>query len=170
MSLPMKYFYQTVSIITFSLMLSLNLHAESKLPVKKTALNLSTDIKSLLQQEMQLLQHGMQDLVPAIISGDNEKITAIAQKMQQSYLLKKKLTQTQRQALHNSLSSTFLQLDQDFHRLAGMLAHVSEKKKTELVSFYFYKLTEACVQCHQEYAQQRFPTLRNARLKQSHDH
>ncbi|MDQ7090110.1 MAG: hypothetical protein Q9M50_05625 [Methylococcales bacterium] len=73
--------------------------------------------------------------------------------------MKQKLTPEQMQALHKSLPAAFIHLDHNFHRSAGMLAHVAEEKKMELVNFYVYKLTEACVQCHTHYAQQKFPAL-----------
>ncbi|MCK4493300.1 MAG: cytochrome c [Methylococcales bacterium] len=138
----------------------MNSQAESKIAEKKPmAIKLPSEIKSLLRQEMQQLQHGMQALLPAIVSGDNHKITEIAKKMQHSYIMKQKLTTKQMQHLHKNLPPTFIQLDQKFHGFAGMLAHVAEENKPELISFYFYKLTETCVQCHSQYAQNKFPKL-----------
>ncbi len=156
----MKRFYLTLSIIALCSFFSVNSQAESKTPEKEPVnLQLPSEIKSLLRQEMQQLQQGMQALIPAIISGDRKKIVGIAKKMQDSYIMKQKLTKKQMHTLHTSLSPAFIQLDQKFHGFAGMLAHVAEENKPELINFYFYKLTETCVQCHSEYAQTKFPAL-----------
>ena len=167
----MPFFYQTLLTIILFLTLSFGLRAEYVDHKKKaTTFQISKEIKPILRQEMQQLQQGMQDLIPAIISGDKEKIITIAQKMQHSYILKQKLTKEQKQDLHKNLPPTFIQLDQNFHRLAGMLAHTAKKEKRELVNFYFYKLTEACVQCHAKYAQQKFPKLMATPSTQTQTH
>ncbi len=156
----MKSSYLKISILALCSIFSVNSQAESKTHDKRpTAIELPSEIKSLLRQEMQQLQQGMQALLPAIVSGDNNKITAIAQKMQHSYIMKQKLTPKQMHVLHKNLPPAFIQLDQKFHGFASMLAHVAEENKSELISFYFYKLTETCVECHRKYAQKRFPKL-----------
>ncbi len=158
----MNYFYSKLLTIFIFSILSFNIHAKSNLHEKNaTALQLPANIKPLLLEEMQQLQQGMMNLTPAIVSGNWDKIANIAKKMQHSYIMKQKLTSLQIQSLHQSLPQDFIHLDHNFHRLAGMLAHVAEEKKMELVNFYVYKLTEACVQCHSKYARQRFPTLNN---------
>jgi len=135
---------------------------------KTEVLQLPTDIKQLLTQEMQQIQKGMMSLVPAIASGKWDEVAATAKKIEGSYIMKQKLTKEQMQHLHKSLPRAFVHLDYNFHRLAGMLAHVAEEQKTELVNFYFYKLTEACVQCHSHYAQQRFPAFVAPAKKNKH--
>ena len=145
-----------VSILSFNIQAESNVHEKNA-----TTLQLPTDIKPLLLEEMRQLQQGMMNLIPAIVSGNWDEITNIAKKMQHSYIMKKKLTSEQMQALHKSLPAAFIHLDHNFHRSAGMLAHVAEEKKMELINFYIYKLTESCVQCHTKYAQQRFPALNN---------
>lgn len=158
----MNFFYSKLLVPLILSILSFNIQAESNVHEKKaTVLQLPADIKPLLLEEMQQLQQGMMNLTPAVVSGNWDEITHIAKKMQHSYIMKQKLTPKQMQSLHQSLPSAFIHLDHNFHRLAGMLAHVAEEKKMELVNFYVYKLTEACVQCHSQYAQQRFPALNN---------
>ena len=158
----MNFFNLKLLVALICSVLSFNIQAESNLHEKNTILlQLPVDIKPLLLEEMQQLQQGMISLVPAIVSGNWDEIANIAKKMQHSYIMKQKLTSLQMQSLHQSLPLNFIDLDHNFHRLAGMLAHVAEEKKMELVNFYVYKLTESCVQCHSKYAQQRFPRLNN---------
>ena len=131
-------------------------------------LQLDTDIQQLLQQEMQAIQTGMMSLIPVIASGDWDKVAEIGKKLEGSYLLKQQLTTAQRHALHKSLPAEFIKLDQAFHRSAGMLAHAAEIKNADVVNFYFYKLNTACVECHTEFATEKFPALTPSQHKAHH--
>jgi len=121
--------------------------------------HLDKDIQQLLQQEMQAIEHGMQILIPAIARGEWDQVTEIGKNIEQSYLFKKKLSPEQRHSLHRSLPARFVQLDQAFHESAGMLAHGAEMRKPDIVNFYVYKLSSACVECHTEFAVEKFPGL-----------
>ena len=147
-----------IVVQSFSINAEEDSHKSHAAPSKKQ-LELPADVKPLLTQEMQHIKQGMMDLIPLIASGQWNGIAEIAKKMQGSYIMKQQLTKEQMHALHTSLPPAFIALDQNFHRSAGMLAHVAEEKKSELVNFYFYKLTESCGQCHSQYAQQRFPAF-----------
>ena len=133
-----------------------NVHTEN---VHVGNIQLDEGIHQLLQQEMQAIQTGMMSLVPAISSGDWEKVAEIGKNIEGSYLLKQKLTTEQRHALHKSLPAEFIKRDKAFHHSAGMLAHAAEMGHPDIVNFYFYKLNTACVECHTEFATERFPNL-----------
>ncbi|NOQ37052.1 MAG: hypothetical protein GQ569_14365 [Methylococcaceae bacterium] len=168
----MKASYLKILITTLAFTLPLTVNAEDEhhqtQASENTALALPADIKPLLTKEMQQIQLGMMNLLPAISSGQWDKIAEIAKEMQGSYIMKQQLTKEQMQTLHKTLPPAFIGLDQNFHRLAGMLAHVAEERKSELVNFYFYKLTESCGQCHSQYAQQRFPAFAEQGNKEHH--
>lgn len=127
--------------------------------VHQTQKQLDDEIHQLLRQEMQAIQTGMMSLVPAIASGDWEKVAVIGKNIEESYILKQNLSLEQRHALHKSLPVGFIKLDQAFHHSAGMLAHAAEMGHADIVNFYFYKLNTACVECHTEFAHDRFPDL-----------
>ncbi len=122
-------------------------------------LQLEADLQQLLREEMQAIQAAMVSLVPAIATGDWDKVASIGAQMQGSYILKQKLTTRQRHALHNALPADFIRRDKAFHHDAGMLAHAAEMGHPDIVNFYVYKLMTACVECHTEFASQRFPDL-----------
>ncbi len=132
---------------------------QDKLSVHQLPMQLDDEIHKLLRQEMQAIQTGMMSLIPAIASGDWREVSAIAKNIEASYILKQALSPEQRHALHKSLPAGFIKQDQAFHHSAGMLAHAAEKGHADIVSFYFYKLNAACVECHKEYANDRFPDL-----------
>lgn len=132
--------------------------------------SLSPELRSLLKQEMSAIQKGMQDIVPAYVSGNLDEVSEIAGNIKNSFILKKKLTQSQKHELHEKLPHGFIKKDQQFHKYAGMLEHVSEERHTELVGFYYSKMLESCSGCHSEYAAHRFPAFSHESTKEKHHH
>ena len=119
-------------------------------------LNLPLDIKQLLKKEMLAVEKGMQKLISTIAAGDWQQTAVIGKQIQASYLMKQNLTDEQLKHLHHILPEQFIKLDHSFHHYAGMLAHAAEVKNADLVSFYFYKMNDSCIQCHSSYAQSKF--------------
>ena len=133
-------------------------------------IHLSADLRNLLGEEMVAIENGMKNLVPAISSGEWEKVASIAQNISNSFIMKQKLTTAQKDELHRALPSHFVEMDQDFHNSAGMLAHAAGMKNADVVNFYFFKLNSACVACHTKYATERFPGLLKGNEGDSHNH
>ena len=120
---------------------------------------LSPGLQDLFSKEMIELQNGMIEIFPLYISGKWQEIATIARKMETSYVLKQSLTTSQMHELHSKLPDSFIESDLQFHYLAGMLEHVANIEKVELVGFYIAKMSEACVKCHTEHATRKFPAL-----------
>lgn len=131
-------------------------HMESQ---KSQGVQLSPSLLALLNQEMGLIQKGIMDMVPAIAAGEWDKVSTLGQKIKESFILKQKLTEAQKEELHRVLPQQFIEMDMDFHKSAGMLAHAAEMKNADVVNFYFYKMNAACVSCHGKFAAERFPGL-----------
>ena len=68
---------------------------------ERSALQLSHDLKMILNQEMNEIEQGMMKIIPAISAGDWENITKIAKKIKNSFILKQKLTEKQIEELHH---------------------------------------------------------------------
>jgi len=166
----------TVSIIFFSLAIFSSLsYGEDmhSLETKKDITgieSLSPELRELLKKEMLALQKGMMSIIPAYAAGNWSEIESIAHKMKNSYILKQSLTDEQAKELHASLPESFIKLDQEFHYLSGMLNHAAKNKKSELVGFYFSKLSEACVSCHSQYAVHKFPAFARKIITDKHAH
>lgn len=143
---------------------SLNCYAEGEVE------SLSPELRLLLKQEMLAIQDGMKQILPAFASGDLELVSNISGRISRSYILKQKITDTQKHELHEKLSKDFLLKDKKFHHYAGMLAHVSKERHTELVGFYYSKLMESCIGCHSEHAKHRFPIFANESAQKGHHH
>ncbi|VAX20156.1 hypothetical protein MNBD_NITROSPINAE02-1223 [hydrothermal vent metagenome] len=138
--------------------------AESKMEKSHTAgaggLELSPELKDLLTLEMQSIQTGMIDILGAIPAGDWDKVAETADKIAKSFIMKQKLSPEQFKELATSLPLEFRKLDNRFHTQAAMLSHVARERHVDLVNFYFYKMTESCVECHSGYATSKFPKLK----------
>lgn len=132
--------------------------------------SLSPGLRALLVEEMLAIQSGMQAIIPAYAAGNWGEIASIADKIANSYILKQRLSDDQKNELHTSLPNTFIQLDQQFHYFAGMLKHVAEEEKSELVGFYFAKMNDACQTCHSQYATHKFPAFAHKSHIKEHSH
>ena len=137
-------------------------------PLTTQGVQLSADLLALLNKEMGLIQAGMMDMVPAIAAGEWGKVATIGQKIKASFILKQKMTAAQKEELKHVLPQQFIEMDMDFHKSAGMLAHAAEMKNADVVNFYFYKMNAACVSCHGKYAAGRFPGLANGGDEEHH--
>lgn len=122
-------------------------------------LNIPADIKPLLKKEMLAIEKGMKILVSSIATGNWGETAKIGKQIQTSFILKKNLSTEQMKLLHHSLPEQFIKMDQSFHQYAGMLAHAAEIKNMDIINFYFYKMSDSCVQCHSHYALERFPAF-----------
>lgn len=148
-----------LTITLFSLPCFASEHDGHKIESKKGVEALSQDLRSLLSQEMVALEKGVSSLVPKIAAGDWHAIEETAKKIKNSYILKQKLTKEQAKELHANLSESFIEMDGQFHEDAGMLANAAQNRNAELVNFYFYKMNNACTNCHSKNATHRFPSF-----------
>jgi len=129
---------------------------------------LSPDLLDLLSREMQAIETGMMSIIPAYASGNWKEIETTAKEIKSSYILKQSLTESQAKELHSLLPPAFIEKDQRFHYLAGMLEHAAKNNKAELINYYFSEMNESCVSCHSKFATHRFPSLAASKNKSKH--
>ena len=170
LNLSIKTRVITMNKIIATLLVTLIGAASSNCYSESEVESLSPELRVLLKQEMQAIQEGMKNIIPAFASGNLEEVSEIAGGINRSFILKQKITDSQKHELHEKLPKGFILKDQQFHKYAGMLEHVSEENHTELVGFYYSKLLESCVGCHSEYASHRFPTFINKSAKKEQHH
>ena len=84
--------------------------------------------------------------------------------------MKQNLTEKQVKELHSVLPHAFIEKDQRFHYLSGMLEHAAKNKKEELINFYFSEMNESCLGCHSVFAIHRFPALSSKEKEAEHSH
>jgi hypothetical protein len=133
---------------------SWNAGAES--PAGPTAA-LSPELRAAFIAEMQHLDAGLQRAVSAIARADWATAERTAREIRGSFILEQRLDPEQLAELHRVLPEPFLALDRRFHAEAERLGAAAKAGDAELAAFFAYKLTEACVSCHAQYAPQRFP-------------
>lgn len=154
------------------LLISSSLFAQNEIQNKESlgVQNLSSQLRGLLSQEMVSLEKAMKEIFSSMIVGDYDTIEKIAVNIKNSFILKQKLTSSQKEELHTKLPQSFIKLDSSFHKDAQMLQHVSSIKNQELTSFYFNKMLNTCVSCHQTFAQERFPKFKSLSQAISEEH
>jgi hypothetical protein len=156
-----------------AIFLSALLLSGTSLAAEDTAhgLHLSPPVRAALVQEMKSVQENMTGMLPHIAAGEWEEVAHLAQKIEGAYIMRQQLSPGQMEELHQALPPEFIELDHAFHKMAGMLSHVAQEPHVELISFYYYKLTESCIRCHSKFAQQRFPKYAPPVMPQdSHSH
>ena len=121
--------------------------------------SLSPELRGLLSKEMVAVQDGMVSMMSAYASGNTKDIASIAEKIEESYILKQAMTRQQMDELHQKLPKSFVELDHQFHHDAGLLAKAARKNDHELIGFYFSKLVNSCSSCHSQHARHRFPAF-----------
>lgn len=169
---------RSITVLTFIAMLSLFLFSVSfaqerhnnKMKSGPGKIDLSDDLKAALLEEMTAIDKGMAGLVHEISHANWDNIEKTAKMIEQSYIIKKKLSKAQLEQLHHKLPVGFQRMDEKFHKLAGMLAHSAKDRNIDLTSFYFYRLIESCVKCHSRYARERFPGFSGAEKQEDHQH
>jgi len=105
-------------------------------------------LQKLLTEEMIAINTASQKIVAALASGDSAAVAQQAQGIHDSFILEKKLSREDREALENALPEGFLALDAMLHGRALRLAIVAQHGDLELENFFFGRMIEACQDCH----------------------
>lgn len=120
---------------------------------------LTPRLKGLLASEMQQVAQATADLALAIASGDHKTAKQLGVAVHDSFILKQSLTDQDKKDLMGAVPPTFIAFDRRFHAVAGKLAHAAESKDSQLQGFYYSEMLRSCVNCHAEFASDRFPGL-----------
>lgn len=120
---------------------------------------LDPGVRELLRQEMRALA-GAVDRVPSrLAQGDWEQLEKIGRDIHDSFILKQKMSASQRRHLRDTLPGGFKRMDKRFHEQAATLANSAGEEDARATVNTFRDLLQACVDCHRQYAPERFPGL-----------
>jgi len=122
-------------------------------------LELPPNLLHLLQQEMQQIESGMHLLLNHLSKGEANKAANIAMKIHNSFILKQSLSPQELQQLISLLPTGFVHMDRAFHSQAKKLAQAAERHDFAAGMKIYGKMAQACVSCHEQFAQERFPGL-----------
>ncbi len=122
---------------------------------------LTPRLKELLTSEMQQVAKATSELALAIANGDHQRVAELGAKIRDSFILKQSLTSQDKKDLMGAVPMTFIALDRRFHGLAGKMASAAQNGDTELQTYYYGRMLEACTQCHVQFAADRFVGFAN---------
>jgi cytochrome c556 len=131
-------------------------HAKDK-PTETKKLDLSADLMKLLRAEMREVLSGVQSIPSGIATANWKKVAEVSDKISTSYIMDRKLTQAQRKELKQKLPVYFKKMDEKFHAESRKLARAARNHDSQLTTFHYYRLIEACTSCHATYATEKFP-------------
>ncbi|HKJ95364.1 MAG TPA: cytochrome c [Gammaproteobacteria bacterium] len=118
--------------------------------------NLPPRLRGLLVQEMTAILGASKDIVEALVRGRDEVVAEKAQSIHDSFILKQKMTQADREALKEAAPAAFVQRDRAFHELTGRLAQAAREGSRDRTHALFAQMINACTACHARYATDRF--------------
>jgi len=120
---------------------------------------LTPKLQKLFAEEMVAILQASQQIIAALVAGDQATVAKNAQAIHDSFILDKNLTAQERKALETAVPPAFLELDGAFHQIAAKLAEAARRKDTDLQNYYFGRMLETCGTCHRQYATDKFPAL-----------
>jgi cytochrome c556 len=137
--------------------------------VQHHELQYSNEVRGLIRAEMAEIALAIQTISLSLATGDWASVESTSTAIRDSYVMKKSLTDAQKQELKRVLPDPFKQLDGDFHERADKLRMAAANRDAELAAFHFYRLLENCSSCHRTYAANRFPGLSDTK-PEAHQH
>lgn len=132
-------------------------------------LQLSPEVRMLLQEEMREIAGASQAIVISLAAGDWASIRQRSEQISASYVMAQKLTEAQKQELEDRLPERFKHMDMAFHARAAKLGMAAESGDPERVAYEFGRLLESCSTCHAAFAKSRFPGFLS-RAPEAHRH
>lgn len=118
---------------------------------------LTPKLQDLLRREMISVEEASQQILSALVAGDDQRVAELAQQIHDSFILQQEMTPEDRKDLMAAVPEEFVQMDRRFHKLSADLARAAEDANMELQHERFGRMLEACTACHSRYATDRFP-------------
>lgn len=126
---------------------------------RSTQIDLPPNFRSVLQQEMQEIESGVQLLLNHLARGEAQNAADIAMQIHKSFILKQSLSPEELQQLVSLLPAGFVRMDRAFHSNARKLAEAARQNDFTTGIKIYGEMVQACVSCHTQYAIEKFPGL-----------
>jgi len=132
--------------------------------VQETAVGsaLPATLRALLVEEMLAVLGASQDILDALVRGQDGRVADNAQSIHDSFIMEQRMTEADREALEATLPAAFLERDRAFHELSAGLAEAARAGDAQRQRELFSDMLDACVDCHAAHATDRFPELARA--------
>jgi len=121
--------------------------------------NLTLKLRDLLRKEMLSVEDASQQIVSALVAGNDARVAKLAQNIHDSFILKQEMTLQDKQNLIAAVPDDFVARDRAFHQLSAELAQAARDNDSNLQIVEFGRMIEACTGCHARYATDRFSML-----------
>jgi len=118
---------------------------------------LTPRLQELLQKEMLSINDASQEILAALVAGDDETVAALAQQIHDSFILRQSMTPEDKAHLEAVAPEDFVRKDLGLHEISAELAQAARAGDRPLQREHFGRMIEACSACHGRYATDRFP-------------
>lgn len=130
--------------------------AQSAEPVSP---KLTPKLQDLLRKEMLSVNEASQEILAAMVMGDDKRVAILAQQIHDSFILRQSMTPEDKADLMAAVPEDFVKMDRGFHEISAELAQAARAKDRPLQQERFGRMIDACVACHLKYATDRFPAF-----------
>lgn len=130
--------------------------AQSTEPVSP---KLTHKLRELLRKEMLSISDASQEILAALVAGDDERVEMLAQQIHDSFILRKSMTPEDKADLMAAVPDDFVQMDRGFHKISAELAQAARAKDRPLQRVHYGRMIESCSGCHARFATDRFPSF-----------
>ncbi len=120
---------------------------------------LTPKLQDLLRKEMLSVNEASQEILAAMVMGDDERVATLAQRIHDSFILRQSMTPEDKADLMAAVPEDFVEMDRGFHEISAELAQAARAKDRPLQQEHFGRMIDACVACHTRYATNRFSGL-----------
>jgi len=127
--------------------------AQSAEPVSP---KLTPKLQDLLRKEMLSINEASQEILAAMVTGNDARVAELAQQIHDSFILRQSMTPEDKVDLMAAVPAGFVQQDRAFHEVAAALAQAARGKNRPLQQQHFSQMINACIACHSQYATDRF--------------
>ena len=121
--------------------------------------DLTPKLRELLRKEMLSIENASQQILSALIAGEDARVAELAQKIHDSFILQQSMTPEDRKDLMAAVPKDFVTRDRAFHELSSTLAEAGRSGDRRRQHEEFARMIDACTACHTLYATDRFPKL-----------
>ncbi len=118
---------------------------------------LTPKIQDLLRKEMVSINDASQEILEALIAGDDERVALLAQQIHDSFILEQSMTAEDKKHIMTVAPKGFIQMDKTFHEISAELAKAARAGDRPMQQQHFGHMIEACSACHAQYSTDRFP-------------
>jgi len=119
---------------------------------------LTPKLQDLLRKEMLSIDDASQQILAALVRGDDARVAELAQQIHDSFILRQSMTPEDKADLMAAVPKGFVRQDRAFHEISAALAQAARDGDRAQQHEKFSRMIEACSACHAQYATDRFPT------------